>query len=349
MDIAVLGAAGEVGRALAIHLLKGGILGAGDSLTLVGHGADAAEHRLLPEQTDLRDAFDDRVNIRVAATLDAMHANIVVVACGATISASCPTRAGLAQANTPLFRDIVQVAGRCAADALVIVVSNPIELAVYLLSQVLPRHRVIGMGAQQDSLRFARALADDLGISRHDLRATVVGEHGVGMVPLWSSVDLLLDDPELRARLAALRSRAAHSPLIERARALRTEVEGLMAADRVADAYAATRAAMPDARIFVEPFITQRCLHSTPHATANATACLIEAILADDSRQVHGQVRLEGEALGIHGVFGTSLSLCGEGWRLGCPIEPDTSEAAMIVASAATIRDATASATEAFA
>ena len=340
MDVAILGATGEVGRALAVHLLTGGLLGAGDGLVLVGHGSDAAEQRLMPEQADLRDAFDDRrVGIRVAGTLDAMHADIVVVACGATISAAFPTRADLTQANLPLFRDIARAASREAADALFIVVSNPIELAVHVLSQVLPRHRVIGMGAQQDSLRFARAVADDLGTSRHDLRATVVGEHGVRMVPLWSSVELLVDDARLSSKLADIRAQAATRPLAERAGALRAEVEGLLAQTRVADAYAASRAALPDARIFVEPFITLHCLHSTPNATANATASLIGALLADDGRQVHGQVRLEGEALGVHGVFGVNLSLGRPGWRLGCQFDPDRHEAALIAASASGTRD----------
>ena len=71
-----------------------------------------------------------------------------------------------------------------------IVVSNPVELAVQVLSQKTDRHRVIGMGAQQDSLRFARAVANDVGISRYYVRASVLGEHGLSMLPLWESVEL---------------------------------------------------------------------------------------------------------------------------------------------------------------
>jgi len=74
--------------------------------------------------------------------------------------------------------------------ALFIVVSNPVELAVKILSSAIDRERVIGMGAQQDSLRFARAIAVDLEISPHDVRASVLGEHGLGMIPLWRSVEL---------------------------------------------------------------------------------------------------------------------------------------------------------------
>ena len=60
------------------------------------------------------------------------------------------------------------IADQCAsrlAHALFIVVSNPVELAVDILSFAVDRKRVMGMGAQHDSLRFARAIAADLAIS----------------------------------------------------------------------------------------------------------------------------------------------------------------------------------------
>jgi hypothetical protein len=55
--------------------------------------------------------------------------------------------------------------------------------------------------------------AADLGVSRHEVRATVMGEHGGAMIPLWCSVELLTDDPRAVDRLARLRTRSAVSPL----------------------------------------------------------------------------------------------------------------------------------------
>ena len=172
------------------------------------------------------------------------------------------------------------------------------------------------MGAQQDSLRFARAIASDLGISRHDVRASVFGEHGLSMVPLWESVEVLTSDPSHYRRLATLRAKALETRLSVRISMLCEEVNQLLTVGHFADAYRATFCALPDARIVVEPLITVRIMNSTPNATANATLQLIAAVIAVDRRRAHGQVALAGELLRIGGVCGMPVLLGREGWRL---------------------------------
>lgn len=266
----------------------------------------------------------------------------MVVAAGATVSEQAPTRRYVGLANAGLFG---RIAADCAArlpGSLFIVVSNPVELAVDLIAEVVDPRRVMGMGAQQASLRFARAVAADLGISRHDVRASVVGEHGQAMAPLWQSVELVghaRRSAGLRHALDDLRGRAGGTPLPERVSALRAEVQSLMAQERIEDAYRATERALPDARIFVEPFVTAHCLHSTPNATANATLGLIAAALSPDRRLVHGQVRLAaGEAFGIEGVCGVPLTLNREGWTPARPDWLDEGARAAMAASAHPIR-----------
>ena len=315
--IAILGASGAVGSALAAHILRAGLLEPQDCLILVGHGSRSTELRLVPERVDLLDAFDDeRVQISIAPDIDEFEADIVVVAASAPASSERPTRRDLAPVNLPIFRRIAQQCAARLPRALFIVVSNPVELAVQVLTEVVDRQRVIGMGAQQDSLRFARAVATDLGVSRRYVHASVFGEHGLQMVPLWQTVDLLLDSPTHQASLARLAARAMEIPLMMRVADLTQEVEQRLAAGRIADAYDATCRALPDARIVVEPMVTAYAMHSTPNATANATLQLIVAALAADKRRVHGQVNLAGEALGIHGVCGFPIMIGREGWRL---------------------------------
>jgi malate dehydrogenase len=285
-------------------------------LLLVGHGSESSERKLLATRIDLLDAFDDeRVTVEMVPDIDCIEADIVVVASGATISPECATRRDLGIANRAVFQHIAE---RCASrlpEALFIVVTNPVELGVHILAEAAGRMRVIGMGAQQDSLRFARAIALDLGISRHDVRASVLGEHGNAMYPLWRSVQVLVRDGAIQDRLKTLIHRANDGLLIERVSALRAEVTRLLEQERIAQAYDLVRAASPDARIFVEPFITTHCMHSTPNASANATLQCIVAALADDGRTVHAQVRLEGETLGIRGVCGVPIALRSAGWQ----------------------------------
>jgi malate dehydrogenase len=314
--IAILGASGSVGAALAAHILRARLLEPQDQLLLVGHGVRATERKLLSMRVDLLDAFDDdRVRIEVVPNISDVEADVVVVAAGTTVTSAAQTRRGLGAANRVIFE---QIADQCVArlsNALFIVVSNPVELAVKIFSLAGDRKRVIGMGAEQDSLRFARAVAADLGVSRHEVRATVLGEHGGAMIPLWRSVKLLTDDPRAANRLARLRTRGAESPLEARVASLRSEVSRYVYKNCISEAYALTRRALPDARIFVEPFITNYFLGSTPNATANATLELIAAAMANDHRRIHGQVDLRGEVSGLYGVCGIPLTIEKNGWH----------------------------------
>ena len=315
--IAILGASGAVGSMLAAQLLRENLLEPDDRVLLVGHGKSSSERRLLAVKMDLLDAFHDRrVHIDVVPDITDFEADIVVVAAGATASADAQDRRDLAKANLPIFW---QIADNCVTrlpDAIFIVISNPVELAVQVLSQKTDRHRVIGMGAQQDSLRFARAVANDLGISRYYVRASVLGEHGLSMGPLWESVELLTGSADHQDRLAVLRAKALETPLAVRASELMREVSRLLELGLHAEAYQACCRALPDARVMVEPLITVRGMHSTPNATANATLQLIDAVISVDRRRLHGQVMLEGEAFGIHGVCGFPIMTDRNGWHL---------------------------------
>ena len=69
MNISIVGAAGEVGRSLATHLLRSGLMNTTDELQLVGHGVEGTERMVLAERVDLLDAFDETApRIGVATT-----------------------------------------------------------------------------------------------------------------------------------------------------------------------------------------------------------------------------------------------------------------------------------------
>jgi malate dehydrogenase len=315
--IAIIGASGAVGTTLAAQILRSQLLEPGDRLQLVGHGSRASEARLLGMRIDLLDAFDEQqVEIEVVPQIMDVDADIVVVASGVAMSPQCANRRDMGVANREIFEDIAEKCAMKIPDALFIVVSNPVELAVNVLSNWLDRRRVFGIGAQQDSLRFAHAIARALHISRNDVRASVVGEHGQCMVPLWSSVELVRHDPFLEDSLKRLKEESAMIPLRMRVAVTQGKVSQLLRAARVSEAYEITRRTWPDVSIFVEPFITAHSMHSTPNATSNAVLQCITAALADDRRRVHAQVRLQGEVLDIYGACGVPVTLSRDGWSV---------------------------------
>lgn len=267
-------------------------------------------------RNDLLDAFDNqRVHIEVVPDIPEVEAEIVLVASGTRFSAGFPSRRDFGAGNLPIFERIADQCVTRLSRALFIVVSNPVELAVKVLSLAIDRRRVIGMGAQQDSLRFARAIAADLGMSRHSVLASVVGEHGPGMIPLWRSVELVTDDPRAHDGLADMHIKSLATPLAVRVATLLSEVKQLLSADHIAQAYELTRNALPDARIVAEPYITFHGLRSTPNSTANATVQLLRAALTNDRRRIHGQIDLDGEVAGLFGVCGMPLTITTDGWR----------------------------------
>ncbi len=172
------------------------------------------------------------------------------------------------------------------------------------------------MGAEQDSLRFSRAMARDLGMSRHDVFASVLGEHGHAMVPLWNCVELNTADKRLSARLEVMRILSRTAQLEQRVAELRSKVLGFLDKGFVNEAYEESRRSLPDARIFVQQQITWSTIHSTPNATANATLRFLTALLAENQRPLHAQVLLSGDFAGIYGVCGVPVNIDSDGWRI---------------------------------
>src|SRR5829696_1347821 len=104
MNISIVGAAGEVGRALALHLLRGGLLGPSDRLQLVGHGHEAGERKLLAERADILDAFDETSpGIEIAGEPAEVSGDVIAIGGGSTLGGTIVDRRQRAEANRALF------------------------------------------------------------------------------------------------------------------------------------------------------------------------------------------------------------------------------------------------------
>jgi malate dehydrogenase len=73
-------------------------------------------------------------------------------------------------------------------DAIIIMVSNPLDVMSYVAKQVtgFPRERVLGMAGVLDTARYRSFIAEALDVSVRDIQAMVLGGHGDTMVPLIS-------------------------------------------------------------------------------------------------------------------------------------------------------------------
>ena len=104
------------------------------------------------------------------------------------------SRLDLINRNTDLFVQIlndVKAAGP-KPSAIVVVVSNPVDILTYVAAQKLglPVNQVIGLGTQLDTIRFCSLIAEQLDVPPTQTKALILGEHGDSMVPIWSSATI---------------------------------------------------------------------------------------------------------------------------------------------------------------
>ena len=98
------------------------------------------------------------------------------------------SRDDLVKTNAGIVQAVGKEIARVAPQAIIIVVSNPLDVMCYVAKQAsgFPRERVLGMAGVLDTARYRTFLAEALDVSVEDIQAMVLGGHGDTMVPLVS-------------------------------------------------------------------------------------------------------------------------------------------------------------------
>jgi malate dehydrogenase len=116
---------------------------------------------------------------------DTAGSDIVVVTSGLARQPGM-SRDDLLTKNAGIVRAVVGQAAKASPDAIIIVVTNPLDAMCHVAMEAsgFPRERVIGMAGVLDSARFRTFIAQEIGVSVEDTHAFVLGGHGDTMVPL---------------------------------------------------------------------------------------------------------------------------------------------------------------------
>ena len=132
------------------------------------------------------DDFDIDI-IGTADYKDTARSDIIVVTAGAPRQAG-QSRDDLLLSNASIVKDVVQNTTKYSMDAVLVIVTNPLDAMVWLAHHVsyFPRNRVVGMAGILDTSRFKSFIARELNVSVEDVTAMVLGGHGDFMLPLPS-------------------------------------------------------------------------------------------------------------------------------------------------------------------
>ncbi len=226
------------------------------------------------------------------------------------VTAGFPRKPGMSRddlvaKNSQVVRQISEEIREHSPDAVVMMVTNPLDVMAYVAREVtgFPRERVVGMAGILDTARFRSFIALELDVSVQDVQALVLGGHGDSMVPLVSTVSVG------GIPLTQLLERGAVERLVQRTRQGGGEIVDLL---KEGSAY---------------------------YAPSAAVAQMCEAIVRDKKRILPCAAWLEGE-YGLRDLFlGVPVKLGRGGVEEILEVELSEDEREALERSAADVRD----------
>lgn len=300
---AVIGC-GMVGSSTAFALMQSGLFA---EMVLI----DVDRNRARGEAMDLTHGlpFLSPMQIYAGDYSDLRDAALIIITAG-TGQRPGESRTDLVHRNAAIMEDIVDGITRYTQDAILLVVSNPVDVLTYLALRRsgYPAGRVIGSGTVLDTARLKHMVGRHLGVDPRNVHTFIIGEHGDSELPVWSSANVSGIDLDRFCSICTTCGGAKHA---ERAALDPLFAEVRDSAYRIIEAKGATY-----------------------YAIAMAVTRIAASIVRDEdsvlpvSTLVDGHYGLTGVCLGLPAIVGR------EGVREVLEIPLDATESAALAASA---------------
>lgn len=185
MKVSIIGGAGLVGSCTAFALQMGRVV---REISLLDVNAEAVGGQALDLLHGASVMADQKIS---SGGYEHVPTSDVICITAGLRRKPDESRLDLINRNVDLFLGILNDINRVGtkADALVLVVSNPVDVLTYLAADrlKLPKNQVMGLGTQLDTIRFRSLIADAIGAAPTQVNALILGEHGDSMVPIWSA------------------------------------------------------------------------------------------------------------------------------------------------------------------
>ena len=249
------------------------------------------------------EGFDSRV-IGTNGYDETAGSDIVVITAGIARKPGM-SRDDLLNTNAGIVKSVSEQIAKSSPNAIIIVVSNPLDVMCYVAKQVtgFPRERVIGMAGVLDTARYRSFIALELNVSVKDIQAMVLGGHGDTMVPLISYTTVS------GIPVTQLMKREKLDAIVDRARNGGAEIVKFL---KTGSAY---------------------------YAPSSGAVQMVEAIVLDQKRILPCSAWLDGE-YGMKGLFlGVPVKLGRKGMEQILEIELTADEKAALAKSAEAVRE----------
>lgn len=179
--ITIVGA-GNVGSTIAYTLTIDGLA---NEIVMV----DVNKEKAKGEALDILQGtpFTHHVNIYAGDYPDTVDSDLIIITAGVGRKPG-QSRIDLVNINISIIKGIVPELIKYSPNAIIIVVSNPVDILTYAITKIsgLPATQVIGSGTMLDSARLRTCIAEHVGLPPQNVHAYVLGEHGeTAMIP-WS-------------------------------------------------------------------------------------------------------------------------------------------------------------------
>ncbi len=178
----VVAGAGDVGASFAYALAQDGVA---SEIALIDTRPGLAEGQALDMAHGL--PFLTPVNLHAGDAGDYANADVIVITAGAKQKPE-ETRLNLLARNAAIVKSIMDDIMAQQSTAVVVMVSNPVDILTYVAQQHSgwPRTRILGSGTVLDSARFRYLLSHHCGIDVRNMHAYILGEHGDSEIAAWS-------------------------------------------------------------------------------------------------------------------------------------------------------------------
>jgi malate dehydrogenase len=257
MKITIVGA-GAVGASCAEYIA---IKNFASEIVLIDIKEDFAEGKAMDlMQCASLNGFDTKITGVTNDYSKTAKSHIAVITSGIPRKPGM-TREELIGINAGIVKSVAESLLKHSPEAIIIVVSNPMDTMAYLTHKVtgLPKNRIIGMGGALDSARFKYRLAEALGCPASDVDGLVIGGHSdTGMIPL--------------TRLAVRNS---------------IPVTKFISAERLAEVAEATKVGGAT--------LTKMLGTSAWYAPGAAVSAMVQAIACDQKKMIPCSVMMDGE------------------------------------------------------